>query len=96
MATIHFDEPSPSVKRSKRSRFTIEWPTLLLALFIHTGWLLLTYFWQSVPFVLLLLVGGWLVAWPPYIGYLSQTQRRRVVARIAALLDAPQDAVGWG
>jgi len=39
---------------------------------------------------------GWLVAWPPYLGYLSQTQRRRVVARIAALLDASQDAVGWG
>ncbi|MDB5550577.1 MAG: hypothetical protein JWL86_561, partial [Rhizobium sp.] len=26
MATIHFDEPSPSVKRNKKSPFTVEWP----------------------------------------------------------------------
>lgn len=63
MATIHFDEPSPSAKRNRRSRFTVEWPTLLLALFIHISWLLLTWFWQSIPFVLLFLAGGWLVAW---------------------------------
>jgi len=29
---------------------------------------------------------GWLLAWPPYLGYLSSTQQERVVARIAALL----------
>ena len=63
MATIHFDEPSPSAKRSNRSRFTVEWPTLLLALFIHTSWLLLTWFWQSIPLLLLLLLAGWTVAW---------------------------------
>ncbi|RYE52920.1 MAG: fatty acid desaturase, partial [Rhizobiaceae bacterium] len=62
MATIHFDEPSPSVKR-KRSRFTVEWPTLLLALFIHISWLLLTWFWQSIPLLLLLVLAGWVVAW---------------------------------
>jgi fatty acid desaturase len=63
MATIHFGEPSPSAERLKRSRFTVEWPTLLLALTIHIGWLLLTYFWQSVPSILLFVLGGWLVAW---------------------------------
>jgi len=63
MATIHFDEPSPSAKRKHRSRFTVEWPTLLLALFIHTSWLLLTWFWQSIPLLLLLVLAGWVVAW---------------------------------
>jgi len=63
MATIHFGEPSPSVKRSKRSRFAVEWPTLFLALFIYSAWLALTYFWAHVPFILLLIAGGWLVAW---------------------------------
>ena len=63
MATIHFDEPSPSVKRRKKSPFTVEWPTLFLAVFIYSAWLALTYFWESVPFILLVLAGGWLVAW---------------------------------
>ena len=63
MATIHFDEPSPSVKRNKKSPFTVEWPTLFLALFIYSAWLTLTYFWESVPLILLVLLGGWLVAW---------------------------------
>lgn len=62
MATIHFDEPSPTAKR-RRSRFTVEWPTLLLAFLIHAGWFALTYFWQSIPLVLLFILGGWLVAW---------------------------------
>ncbi|MCB1446286.1 MAG: fatty acid desaturase [Rhizobiaceae bacterium] len=63
MATFHFDESSPSEERKARSRFAVEWPTLLLALFIHAGWLFLTWFWQSIPLLLLFLLGGWLVAW---------------------------------
>jgi len=30
---------------------------------------------------------GWLIAWPPYLGYLSRAQQERVVARIAWRLD---------
>ena len=63
MATIHFDEPGSSAKRNKKSRLAVEWPTLALALFIHAAWFTLTYFWQSVPLILLVLAGGWLVAW---------------------------------
>jgi fatty acid desaturase len=63
MATINFDDPRSSVNRLKKSRFTIEWPTLALATFIYTAWFLLTYFWASIPYVLLFIAGGWLLAW---------------------------------
>ena len=63
MATINFDDPSSTANRSKRSRFTVEWPTLALAIFIYGSWLLLTYFWAHIPYIGLFIVGGWLLAW---------------------------------
>lgn len=63
MATIHFDDPSSIAKRTRKSRFSVERPTLALALFIYGSWLLLTYFWASLPYVVLFLAGGWLLAW---------------------------------
>lgn len=63
MATIHFDDPSSIAKRQKKSRFAVEWPTFLLAVFIYSAWLLLTYFWASLPYIVLLIAGGWLLAW---------------------------------
>lgn len=42
---------------------TPEWPTIGLAVVIHAGWLAATFFWQSIPWPLLALAGGWLVAW---------------------------------
>lgn len=41
----------------------IEWPTLLLAAGIYTGWLALTFFWNRLPTGMLLLMGAWLGAW---------------------------------
>lgn len=63
MATIHFDDPSSIAKRQKKSRFAVEWPTLFLAVLIYTAWFLLTYFWASVPYIVLVIAGGWLLAW---------------------------------
>jgi fatty acid desaturase len=63
MATINFDDPASPANRSRRSRFAVEWPTLVLAVFIYATWFLLTYFWASIPIVVLFIAGGWLLAW---------------------------------
>jgi len=44
-------------------RSGIEWPTLLLAIGIYAAWLLITAFHASVPFGLLVVVGGVIIAW---------------------------------
>ncbi len=41
----------------------IEGPTMLLAVVIHGGWLMLTAWHALVPTPLLVLLGGWFVAW---------------------------------
>lgn len=48
---------------SGRRTKTVEWPTVALAVVIYGGWLLATFFWQSLPLPVLMLAGGWLVAW---------------------------------
>lgn len=63
MATIDFADPSSNEKRSRRSRFSVEWPTIALAFFIYASWLLLTWYWASIPFVLLFVAAGWTLAW---------------------------------
>jgi fatty acid desaturase len=40
-----------------------EWPTVLLAVAIHTGWLAVTWAHAALPPAVLMLCGGWLVAW---------------------------------
>lgn len=47
----------------KSSRWRIEWQTVVLALAIYGGWLALGLFWQALPYPLLFLAGGWIVAW---------------------------------
>ncbi len=42
---------------------TIEVPTLLLVLGIHSGWLLLTWFHAALPWWLFLALAAWLAAW---------------------------------
>jgi fatty acid desaturase len=42
---------------------SVEWPTIALAVVIHAGWLALTAWHAAVPWPLLVLGGGWLVAW---------------------------------
>lgn len=41
----------------------IEWPTVLLAVAIYSGWLSLTAVHDMLPAPLLALLGGWFVAW---------------------------------
>lgn len=44
-------------------RHPVEWPTLLLAVVIHGGWLALTWWHAALPWPVVLGVGGWLLAW---------------------------------
>ncbi len=41
----------------------VEWQTVALALVIYGGFLAVTWFWQSLPVVAVIALGGWLVAW---------------------------------
>ena len=41
----------------------VEWPTILLALLIYSGWLALTFFHAAIPLWFLLPLGGWFCAW---------------------------------
>jgi fatty acid desaturase len=41
----------------------IEWPTLAIAVLIYAGWIALTAFHAQVPLPVLVVLGGWLVAW---------------------------------
>jgi fatty acid desaturase len=41
----------------------IEWPTVMLCLVIYGGWTALTFFYRDIPWPLLLLGGGWVIAW---------------------------------
>lgn len=42
---------------------SIDWPTLAVAVAIYTGWIAATAWHASLPTPLLVLIGGWLVAW---------------------------------
>jgi fatty acid desaturase len=44
-------------------RPAIEWPTIALCLVIYGGWAALTFFHSVIPWPLLALGGGWIVAW---------------------------------
>jgi fatty acid desaturase len=44
-------------------RSAVEWPTILLAIFIYGGWAALTWNHAAVPIWLLVPAGAWLVAW---------------------------------
>jgi len=41
----------------------VEWQTIALVVAIYGGFLALTWFWQSLPIVLVIGLGGWLIAW---------------------------------
>ncbi|MDQ0564105.1 fatty acid desaturase [Rhizobium mesoamericanum] len=42
---------------------SIEWQTLALTTMIYGGFLAVTWFWQSLPLVAVVALGGWLIAW---------------------------------
>lgn len=53
----------PPVGGPVMTKRAIEWPTLLVTLTIYAGWLAATYFHAVIPDPLLVLTGGWLIAW---------------------------------
>ncbi|ANL31863.1 fatty acid desaturase protein (plasmid) [Rhizobium phaseoli] len=50
-------------RTSQLSIAEFEWQTILLSGAIYGGFLSISWFWQSIPTVLLMVAGGWLVAW---------------------------------
>ncbi len=52
-----------SVPKSRTIRRHWEWPTLVLIGVIYAGWITLTWLHTSLPWWLVLPLGGWLVAW---------------------------------
>ena len=41
----------------------IEWPTMAIATLIYGGWLALTWWHAALPTPVIVVAGGWLVAW---------------------------------
>lgn len=73
---------------AKRTRKSIEWPTVLLAVVIYGGWGLLTLFWAALPYPLLFVLGGWIVAWH---GSLQHEVLHGHPTRFRMI----NDAIGW-
>jgi len=42
---------------------TVEWPTMVIAVLVYGGWGLATYFHHRLPWPVLAVAGGWLIAW---------------------------------
>lgn len=42
---------------------TVEWPTMVVAALIYGGWLALTWWHAALPAPVIVVAGGWLVAW---------------------------------
>lgn len=63
------DHGSPAVTAKRRpagtsgADGTIEWPTVAVAVLIYGGWLALGWWNVALPAPLIVIVGGWLVAW---------------------------------
>lgn len=66
----------------------IEWPTVMLTLAIYGGFVAVTWFWQSIPMVLLVALGGWVIAWH---GSLQHEVLHGHPTRIRAV----NSAIGW-
>lgn len=66
----------------------VEWQTVALAVVIYGGLFAVTWFWQSLPVVVVIAIGGWLVAWQGSLQHEVMhghpTRNRRV-----------NDAIGW-
>ncbi len=66
----------------------IEWQTVALALVIYGGFFAVTWFWQSLPLVVVIALGGWLIAWHGSLQHEvihGHPTRSRVI----------NDAIGW-
>lgn len=88
MATNILADRLATANQSPKSRYAVEWPTLALAIFIYASWFLLTWFWASIPYLLLFVAGGWLLAWH---GSLQHEVLHGHPTRFRRI----NDAVGW-
>lgn len=86
MTSLHSDDTLKL--RPIESRPSIEWPTVALAIAIYGGWFLLTWFWASIPYLLLFLAGGWIIAW-------HGSLQHEVLHGHPTRLRIVNDAIGW-
>jgi fatty acid desaturase len=87
MTGLELENLSDSPK-APRSRFAVEWPTVLLTLTIYGGWALLCWFWAAIPYPFLFLLGGWMVAW-------HGSLQHEVIHGHPTRFRAINDAIGW-
>ncbi|RFB88661.1 fatty acid desaturase [Rhizobium leguminosarum bv. trifolii] len=66
----------------------IEWQTIFLSGVIYGGFLSITWFWQSIPTVLMVMAGGWLVAW-------QGSLQHELIHGHPTRNQAINDAIGW-
>lgn len=59
----HHSAEAPPAQSAFSTIAGIEWQTVALAIVIYGGFLSVTWFWQSIPVLVVLVLGGWLVAW---------------------------------
>jgi len=85
--SLHFSNGA-SAGRAQKSRARIEWPTVLLAIAIYGGWALMTWFWSTLSYPLLFILGGWIIAWH---GSLQHEVLHGHPTRFRVI----NDAVGW-
>ncbi|MBR0557272.1 fatty acid desaturase [Ciceribacter sp. L1K23] len=79
---------SDDLHRRKRSRFSVELPTLVLTCTIYLSWFILTFYWTTFPFIVLFVLGGWTIAWH---GSLQHEVLHGHPTRFRRI----NDAIGW-
>ncbi len=77
-----------TVERSKQHISRIEWQTVLLAAIIYSGFFAITWFWKSLPLGVVVIVGGWLVAW-------HGSLQHEVIHGHPTRNQMINDAIGW-
>lgn len=84
--SVFTDVPAPQSGLSDIAR--IEWQTVTLAVVIYGGFLSVTFFWTSIPVILVVAAGAWLVAWQGSLQHEvihGHPTRSRLI----------NDAIGW-
>lgn len=66
----------------------VEWQTVALAVVIYGGFFAVTWFWQSLPVVAVIGLGGWLIAW-------QGSLQHEVIHGHPTRSRAVNDAIGW-
>lgn len=83
--------PSPDIFSSSTNSpaiARIEWQTVALAVVIYGGFLAVTWFWQALPVLVVIALGGWLVAW-------HGSLQHEVIHGHPTRYRTINDAIGW-